>query len=199
MTASRSCSALFFFNATATTEIYTLSLHDALPIFGQVEGQRLDVPARELDLRARALGADHDRGQELAQLVGVARPQAVAGGHELGAELGERADRAGPEQGDQVVQLAQVVLHRGRGGQEQVAGAQLVMNFQPRVRWLRRRCASSTTTRSKPTWRTRARWREWRAVSSEAMTSGWSPQRPSAPRETTKSSSNFSRSSSAHC
>src|SRR3712207_8257436 len=27
---------LFFFNDTATTEIYTLSLHDALPILGQV-------------------------------------------------------------------------------------------------------------------------------------------------------------------
>src|SRR5258708_11205511 len=27
-------SLLFFFNDTATTEIYTLSLHDALPIFG---------------------------------------------------------------------------------------------------------------------------------------------------------------------
>src|SRR3712207_7188573 len=26
--------SLFFFNDTATTEIYTLSLHDALPIFG---------------------------------------------------------------------------------------------------------------------------------------------------------------------
>src|SRR5437870_11418067 len=26
------CFCLFFFNATATTEIYTLSLHDALPI-----------------------------------------------------------------------------------------------------------------------------------------------------------------------
>src|SRR2546430_17641313 len=26
------CSFLFFFNDTATTEIYTLSLHDALPI-----------------------------------------------------------------------------------------------------------------------------------------------------------------------
>src|SRR5260370_15258752 len=26
----------FFFNDTATTEIYTLSLHDALPIFGHV-------------------------------------------------------------------------------------------------------------------------------------------------------------------
>src|SRR3712207_2819606 len=29
--------ACFFFNDTATTEIYTLSLHDALPISGDVE------------------------------------------------------------------------------------------------------------------------------------------------------------------
>src|SRR5260221_230017 len=28
----RTCSTFFFFNDTATTEIYTLSLHDALPI-----------------------------------------------------------------------------------------------------------------------------------------------------------------------
>src|SRR5436190_16430285 len=28
----------FFFNPTATTEIYTLSLHDALPIYAWVEG-----------------------------------------------------------------------------------------------------------------------------------------------------------------
>src|SRR3712207_7284085 len=28
------CVIFFFFNDTATTEIYTLSLHDALPIFG---------------------------------------------------------------------------------------------------------------------------------------------------------------------
>src|SRR2546430_4336403 len=27
---------VFFFNDTATTEIYTLSLHDALPIFGEL-------------------------------------------------------------------------------------------------------------------------------------------------------------------
>src|SRR3712207_8650504 len=32
-------SILFFFNDTATTEIYTLSLHDALPIYG-VPAQR---------------------------------------------------------------------------------------------------------------------------------------------------------------
>src|SRR5258708_28262676 len=36
------CSFFFFFNDTATTEIYTLSLHDALPIFTFREIQRLD-------------------------------------------------------------------------------------------------------------------------------------------------------------
>src|SRR5260370_26454320 len=30
--------SIFFFNDTATTEIYTLSLHDALPIFGASAG-----------------------------------------------------------------------------------------------------------------------------------------------------------------
>src|SRR2546427_5591207 len=41
-------SLLFFFNDTATTEIYTLSLHDALPIFerdgqgGRIEGSGLE-------------------------------------------------------------------------------------------------------------------------------------------------------------
>src|SRR2546427_1753360 len=57
----------FFFNDTATTEIYTLSLHDALPIWlGRVAG-RCEVEAeiavrgplvgiaRELGGRARAL------------------------------------------------------------------------------------------------------------------------------------------------
>src|SRR2546429_1504902 len=35
MPALSSCIDFFFFNDTATTEIYTLSLHDALPIFPQ--------------------------------------------------------------------------------------------------------------------------------------------------------------------
>src|SRR5258705_13963602 len=33
MVSERRCFPFFFFNDTATTEIYTLSLHDALPIF----------------------------------------------------------------------------------------------------------------------------------------------------------------------
>src|SRR3712207_7118109 len=38
-------SGFFFFNDTATTEIYTLSLHDALPIYGhQPGGDEDDVP-----------------------------------------------------------------------------------------------------------------------------------------------------------
>src|SRR5688572_31780739 len=35
-------SSFFFFNDTATTEIYTLSLHDALPICGDLEAIAVD-------------------------------------------------------------------------------------------------------------------------------------------------------------
>src|SRR2546422_10896915 len=46
------CSTLFlffFFNDTATTEIYTLSLHDALPILPGCAGQRRAVPHARRD------------------------------------------------------------------------------------------------------------------------------------------------------
>src|SRR2546430_16344636 len=41
-------SFFFFFNDTATTEIYTLSLHDALPIWDRLSSQpgRAGAPAR---------------------------------------------------------------------------------------------------------------------------------------------------------
>src|SRR3712207_7677273 len=43
-----SISVFFFFNDTATTEIYTLSLHDALPICHVVPGrQRLGAGTQE--------------------------------------------------------------------------------------------------------------------------------------------------------
>src|SRR2546430_3669559 len=41
MTFAVQCVSFFFFNDTATTEIYTLSLHDALPI-----SQKANTPAR---------------------------------------------------------------------------------------------------------------------------------------------------------
>src|SRR5471030_1412208 len=58
----------FFFNDTATTEIYTLSLHDALPIFdgakieqaGDLLGPgRLPAPGRPLDRKSTRLNSSH--------------------------------------------------------------------------------------------------------------------------------------------
>src|SRR2546422_10083034 len=56
----------FFFNDTATTEIYTLSLHDALPIYG---GER--------EHHARLHGVEDDVA------VGVVDEQRALGRHEL--------------------------------------------------------------------------------------------------------------------
>src|SRR6266436_8122142 len=69
----------FFFNDTATTEIYTLSLHDALPISRvQREQRHSRQPALEPAADAeRPLGEDADdapaleRGERLAQRADV--------------------------------------------------------------------------------------------------------------------------------
>src|SRR3712207_8266297 len=50
----------FFFNDTATTEIYTLSLHDALPIL-----HHQDVVG-DLGHHTEIVGDEHDRGAEVA-------------------------------------------------------------------------------------------------------------------------------------
>src|SRR5688572_30938920 len=66
----------FFFNHTATTEIYTLSLHDALPILDDVAGEypravragavadatRMQVLARQLqDRKSTRLNSSHSQ------------------------------------------------------------------------------------------------------------------------------------------
>src|SRR2546430_11690114 len=55
MTAHISHSSFFFFNDTATTEIYTLSLHDALPIliFSLARQPWISGPARLLRHKMR--------------------------------------------------------------------------------------------------------------------------------------------------
>src|SRR3712207_9532508 len=69
---------LFFFNDTATTEIYTLSLHDALPISGaraadrvppvrgRVRGERGGAGARSPG-GPRARGADVQHGPSVSR------------------------------------------------------------------------------------------------------------------------------------
>src|SRR3712207_8802222 len=64
---------IFFFNDAAATEIYTLSLHDALPIFGGGgdDEDRRALAAQEVaaevrrDLHAELHGAGHQQAVEL--------------------------------------------------------------------------------------------------------------------------------------
>src|SRR2546422_10044854 len=58
------CFSFFFFNDTATTEIYTLSLHDALPILGTSSEQVTDEmpePAGRFESVARFRSGDRCR------------------------------------------------------------------------------------------------------------------------------------------
>src|SRR3712207_7252595 len=81
----------FFFNDTATTEIYTLSLHDALPISGGAGGAgggRAAAGCRS----GRARRHPHRRGQRLLR----GRQRAAHGRGEfraVGAQPGGGADR----------------------------------------------------------------------------------------------------------
>src|SRR3712207_9175915 len=59
---------IFFFNDTATTEIYTLSLHDALPIW--------EITPGRLPRRARELGHHPSSGRPVRSGAGPRR-----GGH----------------------------------------------------------------------------------------------------------------------
>src|SRR5947207_7130642 len=60
-------SSFFFFNDTATTEIYTLSLHDALPIFGRADDAQAglgaggvgDEDGRAPDRKSTRLNSSH--------------------------------------------------------------------------------------------------------------------------------------------
>src|SRR3712207_9321530 len=63
----------FFFNDTATTEIYTLSLHDALPIYDELEHQGVFVRdgVEVVDHFHRALGRAVVEGRQAGEKVEV--------------------------------------------------------------------------------------------------------------------------------
>src|SRR3712207_9217078 len=100
----------FFFNDTATTEIYTLSLHDALPIFGAnatiVCGTVLGGWAMV------AAGAVVTRDVEPHQLV-MGNPARAAG---WVCECGELVSRAAEQPGD-----LRCTEHRDRTDRKSVA------------------------------------------------------------------------------
>src|SRR2546428_11502917 len=82
--------SFFFFNDTATTEIYTLSLHDALPI------SRLGRPPLRADVRlvrghrSRAGGRDEEPSRVQPQLPGPERGEGRSEEHT--SELQSRSD-----------------------------------------------------------------------------------------------------------
>src|SRR5258708_18623720 len=62
-----SCSTFFFFNDTATTEIYTLSLHDALPISSDTvkyQGEEMSLTERREECWARKTLRSVERSTE---------------------------------------------------------------------------------------------------------------------------------------
>src|SRR5438067_12593664 len=64
---SPSCSFSFFFNATATSEIYTRSLHDALPISAGSAARHRRRPAAGRGDRRRAPRRVPRRGQQRSE------------------------------------------------------------------------------------------------------------------------------------
>src|SRR5438105_15432117 len=61
--------SIFFFNVTSTTEIYTLSLHDALPIFDDLSTGNMDnLRAVQSDTRLRAITSRISDCAELGEL-----------------------------------------------------------------------------------------------------------------------------------
>src|SRR3989441_7629251 len=89
----------FFFNDTATTEIYTLSLHDALPICDRDRRERVrEGPAgRHDDKRGRD---DADRGEGVAEDVQVRAPDVEARGRVRVQEPGAPEVRGEPHHRD---------------------------------------------------------------------------------------------------
>src|SRR5450432_4927416 len=76
---------LFFFNDTATTEIYTLSLHDALPISIWPIASSPAAPARATPPRAMARSEEHtselqSRSDLVCRLL-LEKKKKIHGGH----------------------------------------------------------------------------------------------------------------------
>src|SRR3712207_5390073 len=94
-------SLVFFFNDTATTEIYTLSLHDALPILSQATftGDRIQVPfGKEQVKSAPQIDADGELSpeeeEELYRYYGLSTGSGDRTGYETTTGV---ADRTGYE------------------------------------------------------------------------------------------------------
>src|SRR2546429_3389219 len=103
----------FFFNDTATTEIYTLSLHDALPIYrsagrgGVLLRERRQLPRGDRGAPGDAAAALHPRPEDRVRLGGALRG---------GRVHSRRPARLGPGPAHGAVQRLRVSLFRDHAG-----------------------------------------------------------------------------------
>src|SRR3989454_8080943 len=116
--------SFFFFNDTATTEIYTLSLHDALPI-SRRESVRARAPAGEPGSGRRARPGPSPRG-------GPAHPSArlLCGGPEHLPQLGEGEGLVEVGATEALEEAEGVAAHRVTGGEDDALGRAGVLTRQ---------------------------------------------------------------------
>src|SRR5256885_4260561 len=136
--------SFFFFNDTATTEIYTLSLHDALPICQGAGHGQLRLPGHQVG-RAGAQGlqrqrtahggpartarqpqgAAQARGQQ-PRSQGQAQPPAhqaqCQGGHQRGTRGGQQGHEQAQVQAGQRIHVGRQPLQQACGPQAQAQG-----------------------------------------------------------------------------
>src|SRR3712207_1246773 len=153
---------VFFFNDTATTEIYTLSLHDALPICRGVLAlveHRLDGLALQPRVQLDAVRTDHAvrrPGLQVVRLLGEVAAGVdvvVAGGHHVRVVGRVRADVLADRGGDvrtagdgEAAALAEVVLHV----HDEQSARHLVLLRPSGCRWRSPRGTARTPPRASP-------------------------------------------------
>src|SRR2546430_14252384 len=111
----------FFFNDTATTEIYTLSLHDALPILENQSSTGMPTTHGCIEDSARQAG-----------IAGAAEPPSE---HPTGALVQHDGEKAPPTTDWEIGDVADpdLIGTRGDAG-PQAAGMLAVEPMQPRIR-----------------------------------------------------------------
>src|SRR2546422_3514530 len=97
-------SVFFFFNDTATTEIYTLSLHDALPISLQA--------VREAGRRAIEAGVEERRREPLRRL---ARSEKCEGAHVQDLAAARRSEEHTSELQSRLHLVFRLLLEKHKG------------------------------------------------------------------------------------
>src|SRR5688572_13106295 len=85
---------------------------------------------------ARPARADHHLRGELLETFGIPRPTGITARDVAFLELAPGTELTGPQQGDEVIELAEVVLERSRGEQQDVVALDFLEELVARGRFI---------------------------------------------------------------